>query len=367
MDKTKLELLLVSPDINIKQAIQKLNETGEKILFVVDNCNNLLGTIADGDVRRGIIRGMELSSSVQPIVQEDYVSVNENCSDFKEKARELMKQYVIEQIPVVNSDGKITDVILWTEFLDSGKIVTKKQRPLLNNSVVIMAGGKGARLDPFTKILPKPLIPFNEKPIIEHIMDRFSQSGFSRFIVIVNYKKEMIKMYFSDNNKPYIIEYVEENDFCGTAGGLHLLKNKLNDTFVVTNCDTILEGDLVDFFKWHKERKHMMTIVGSHKEITLPYGVLKMTDDKFAGIEEKPKYDLFVNTGTYIFEPRILSYIGENEHINMDQLICKVISGNCDNVGIYPHWRGWLDLGQWDEYRKSLVELEKGIDGSINR
>jgi len=193
-------------------------------------------------------------------------------------------------------------------------------------------------------------------------MDRFYKNGFNKFILILNYKKEMIKLYFGENNLPYNISFVEENDYCGTAGGLSLLKNTLKQTFIVTNCDTILEGEYIDFLNWHKERRNLMTIVGSHKEITVPYGVLNMGDGSLVGIDEKPKIDLFVNTGTYIFEPVILDLINENEHIDMDKFIARVKDSHNAKVGVFPHWGGWFDIGQWDEYRRSLKHIGEQSD-----
>lgn len=355
MDKTKLQSLLISPDTTLKQAMQKLNETAEKILFVVDENNRLLGTITDGDIRRGIINGKQLTIPVVEIMTRKFISVISDSPDLQNRAKELMQKNLIEQIPVINELGIIGDVISWVSYLaDKGKDV---EQSLLENTVVIMAGGKGTRLDPFTKILPKPLIPLGNKPIIEHIMDHFYKNGFSRFILILNYKKEMIKMYFSENHCPYNIEFVDEKNYLGTAGGLSLLKHRLNIPFIVTNCDTILDGDYRDFFNWHLERKNLMSIVGSHREITVPYGVLSMENGSLVEINEKPKFDLFINTGTYVFEPDILDLVADNECLDMDKLINRIKRAHKDSIGVYPYWGKWFDIGQWDEYRKSLKHL----------
>ncbi len=352
MDKNKLKTLLIPSDTTLKQYMQRLNETAVKILFVTDEQGKLIGTVTDGDIRRGIINGRQLTVPIREIMTKRFMSIKEGDPNLQEKARGLMKENLIEHIPVVNESGLITDVVSWVDYLgSSGK---EYKQSTLQNTVVIMAGGKGTRLDPFTKILPKPLIPIGNKPIIEHIMDYFYKNGFSKFILILNYKKEMIKMYFSENKQPYELEYVDEADYYGTAGGLSLLKGRLNDTFVVTNCDTILKGDHRDFFNWHRERLNKLTIVGSHREVTVPYGVLNMSNGLLAGIDEKPKYDLFINTGTYVFEPDVLDLINKNEYIDMDKLINKAREAYQDRVGVYPHWGGWFDIGQWDEYRKTI-------------
>ena len=358
MDRAELKSLLIPPDMTVKQAIQRLNETARQILFVVDENNGLLGMVNDGDIRRGIIRGAQLTSTVSEVINKKFISINADCPDLKKRARELMRQHLIQRLPVINDKRVVVDVVFLTDyFLEEAE--RHRERTQLSNPVVLMAGGKGTRLDPFTRILPKPLIPLKDKPIIEHIMEHFYRSGFHRFVLILNYKKEKIKLYLSEANLPYEIECGEEKDYCGTAGGLFLLKDRFNDTFIVANCDTLLKGDYTDFFNWHRERKNLITIVGAHKEITVPYGVLNMLNGSLVDINEKPKLDMFVNTGTYVFEPEALNLIRENEYIDMDKLISRVNSAHKERVGVYPHWGGWFDLGQWEEYRQSLRFLQE--------
>lgn len=357
MDKDTTKQVFVTAETNIKEAIKKLDETGQKILFVTGTDEKLIGTVTDGDVRRGIIKGLQLNEPVSEIMNIKFISIPNDTPDKIKNAELLIQKHFIDHIPILDKKGIITNVISWIECFGSKDVHRQKAKNALQNIVVIMAGGKGTRLDPFTKILPKPLVPINDKPIIEHIMDRFFTNGFSRFILIVNYKKEMIKSYFSESKLPYEIEFVEEQDYCGTAGGLSLLKNKIDGAFIVTNCDTIVEGEYSDFINWHKEHKNILTIVGSHKEIEVPYGVLNMNNGFLLNIDEKPKIDLFINTGTYIFEPELLGFIGDGEHIDMDKFIEKVKAAHNERVGVYPHWGSWLDLGQWDEYRKSLKKI----------
>jgi NDP-sugar pyrophosphorylase family protein len=264
---------------------------------------------------------------------------------------------MIEQVPVIDGRGAIVDVLLWVDFLGERRTPAPRSAVSKDNPVVIMAGGKGTRLDPFTKVLPKPLIPVGDKPIIETIMDRFYENGFSRFILVINYKKEMIKAYFGERTLPYRVTFVEEQEFYGTAGGLSLLRDALTQTFIVTNCDTVLEGSYTDLFQWHRDHGNIMTIIGSHKEITVPYGVLCMNNGLLDRIDEKPKLDLFINTGTYIFEPAVFEFIKDRQHLDMDKLIRDLKARRADRIGVYPHWGGWFDIGQWDEYRKSLKEL----------
>lgn len=357
MEKEKVKSLLISPLTTVKEAIRRLNETGQRILFITDEREHLLGTLTDGDIRSCIIDGYMLTSPVEAVMKKKFISLPVNATDLQGKARRLMQQHQIEQVPIVDETGEIIDVLLWLDFLGDDKTSPVQSSVKMDNPVVIMAGGKGTRLDPFTKILPKPLIPIGDKPIVENIMDRFYHNGFSQFILIVNYKKEMIKAYFSENTLPYDISFVEEDEFYGTAGGIFLLRDIIKKSFIVTNCDTILEGNYHDFYQWHRDHDNVMTIIGSHKEIVVPYGVLCMNNGVFDKIDEKPKLDLFINTGTYIFEPSVFEFIKDRRHLDMDKLIREIQAAHSSRVGVYPHWGGWFDIGQWDEYRKSLKEL----------
>lgn len=354
----KLNELLVSRDITIKDAMRKLNDTSEKIIFVTDVEQGLLGTISDGDIRRSVVNGRPLSDPVEKIMRKDYIFIERGDNEL-EKAKALMLEHVIDHIPILDHKKKLLDIISWLDFLEPKR--KKEKNPILDNPVIIMAGGKGTRLNPFTKILPKPLIPLNDKPIIEHILERYYNCGFRNFYVLVNYKKEMIKSYFKCGSFQYDIEFIDENEFYGTAGGLRLIKDRIKNTMIVANSDTLLNADYSDILKWHKKEKLVFTIIGLHKEITVPYGVLKMNNGVLGSIDEKPRYDIFINTGSYILEPQILDLIGENEVLDMDKLILRGKAEYNDNVGVYPHWGEWIDVGQWDEYNKSLKHISESL------
>ncbi len=219
MLKDKIQAQSIFIGESIKAALQRLSATSGRILFVVDDEDRVLGTITDGDIRRGIIGNLELSESINKIMQTKFTFLASGDPDLKNRAKQLMLRRKVEQIPVLDKEGRIIDLIMLLELLDA--------KPNLNlfeskfdNEVIVMAGGKGVRLDPFTRILPKPLIPLKDKPIIEHIMIRFLRNGFDRFKIIVNYKKDMIKIFFSDTDFQYNIELIEEDEYLGTAGGI---------------------------------------------------------------------------------------------------------------------------------------------------
>jgi dTDP-glucose pyrophosphorylase len=357
MDSEKIKTLIISKKVSIKETMGNLNKTSSKILLVAGNDGKLVGIVTDGDLRRGIVNGLSLSDPIEKVMKGNFFYLDACIPDIKNRARELMLREKIAQLPILDSSGCIVDVLLIDEGLAQPQELTSETTAPVKNEVIIMAGGKGTRLDPFTKILPKPLIPLEGVPIIEHILFGFNKSGFSNFKLILNYKKEMIKLFLSENKYPFKIDIVEEGKFLGTAGGLSLMSSKINDTFVLTNCDTILSGNTSNVLDWHRENNNMITLVGSHQEIPVPYGVLKFKNGFLDEIDEKPKLDLFINTGTYILEPAIFEWIQDNEFLNMDQLISKVIKKLPEKVGVFPHWEGWFDIGQWEEYQKSLEKI----------
>jgi len=355
MQKDKLKSLLVPPDITIKQAMQNLNESAQQILFVTDEHLRLLGTVTDGDIRRAIIRGSGFTDGIDAIMNRKYSFLRWKPTSLVEEAKELMVGREIEQLPILDEEGVVVDVILWTDMLDR----KSQPAPILphTNYVVIMAGGKGTRMDPFTRIFPKPLIPIGEKTIIEVIMDRFHKSGFQKFILTLNYKKEYIKIFLHESDMPYSVEWVEETDFMGTAGSLSLLKDKLQETFIVANCDSLLDVNVSDVLAWHKEQGAAMTVIGCYNEVKIHFGVLELGNGKLQRILEKPTHDVIINTGIYIMEPHVINYIDDGKEENMDKLIGKLIAAD-ENVTVYPIHSGWLDIGRWDQYKQALRDYE---------
>jgi dTDP-glucose pyrophosphorylase len=359
MEKSKLKSLLVTPELTMKQAMQRLDETAEKIIFVVDENEKLLGSVTDGDLRRGIISGLKFTDDVGTIMHRNPTSVILNQSDTEDHIRNLMIGSKFEQIPVLDDAGRIVDVVLWVDIIKDKR--ESKPNTLLDNQVIIMAGGKGKRLDPFTKILPKPLIPIGNKPAIEIIMERFYSCGFHRFAYTLNYKKEYMKLFLKENIFPYEIYWVEEDDFLGTAGGLWLLKDKINDTFFVTNCDSILSVDFEKVLKWHRESEALITVIGCHNEVKIPFGVLEISDGRLKSIAEKPVQDVIINTGVYVMEPRVLSFLSCNGSMDMDELLMRV--AEVGKISVFPLYSGWLDIGQWEEYKKAVENIggEEGV------
>jgi dTDP-glucose pyrophosphorylase len=345
-----MDEIFIAENENILQALKQLDKSARKILFV-HNEGRLLATITDGDIRRWILKGGDLHASITNAAHYDPKYLYEEQEDIAEF---VMKKYGIDAIPVVDEKLEIKNVIFLNSAVQEPKNQFKTTVP-----VVIMAGGKGTRLHPYTNILPKPLIPIGDLPIAEHIIKSFREYGCREYYMIVNYKRNMIKAYFDDLDKDYTLEFVMEETMLGTGGGLSLLKDKIPGTFILTNCDILIKDDMTKAYECHKKSKNIITMVCSLKNFTIPYGVVNVGDEgTIQSIQEKPEMSFFTNTGCYIVEPEVVEALPYNEPIDFPDIIEK-----CRNegkkVGIYPIGEhAWLDMGQFDELEKMKTSLE---------
>ncbi len=225
-------------------------------------------------------------------------------------------------------------------------------------TVVIMAGGKGARLEPFTNVLPKPLVPINEKPVIEHIIERFNKNKISNFFITLSYKSKILKAFFQEIKPEFKLSFIDEPKPLGTAGGLSLLAGKIKKPFLVTNCDTIINVNFDDLMSFHISNNNDITLVVSSKEYVIPYGTCKLTKTGYLKkIIEKPKFDFFVNVGLYVLNPNLIKLIPKNKKYNMTDLI-RQAKRKKKQVGVYPiDEESWVDVGQWSEYHKAIEKL----------
>lgn len=348
--------LLIKENITIKDALKKLDTTAEKVLLVVDNNKRLLGTLTDGDIRRFILKGNGLEELVLKAYHKNSICVNEtyNLEDIKE----IMINNKIDLIPVVDKSSVVVNYLSWEKvFLNSGI-----KRDTLENKidipVVIMAGGKGTRLEPYTKILPKPLIPIGDKTILERIISEFLIFGINNFYLTLNYKGQMIEAYFNSIEKAYNINFFYENDFFGTAGSLKLINDIVKDDFIVSNCDIIVKANYNDVYKLHKSNNSYITILTSIQHYKIPYGIVEYkSGGEVYSIKEKPEYSFNINTGVYLLNKKALKYIPGNKSFHMTDLINELIKNNL-KVIIYPvNESDYLDIGQWEEYKKNIELL----------
>lgn len=352
----EIKKLIITPETSLKATMRFLSSAGgSRVLFVVNEEDKLIGSVTDGDIRRAILNGVGFEQHIYKIMFKFPRFVISSEKEYHKKAERYILDEKLYAIPLLDEAYRIVDILFWHDFFEDHPLESHTIHTV-TNPVVIMAGGKGERLDPFTKILPKPLIPLHDKPIIEKIMDGFNKYGFTNFVLTLNYKKEIIKMYLKENQFPYKIEYVEEDDrYLGTAGSLSLLKNRIKETFFVSNCDIIINHDFKNILLWHKGEKALITLIGCHKEMAIPYGILKVDSGYLKAINEKPSFDMIINTGVYIMEPEVLDFISPRDHLDMNHLLERVMRQG--KVTVYPICDGWFDIGQWKEYRDSLYLL----------
>ena len=343
---------LISPDNTVVEAMQKIDSNARGILFVTDKDYKLSGVITDGDIRRWLIRTGELHALVHQVMNKNPKAISpENMASSKKN----MEKLSITALPIVNKAGIIVDII----FRESkAGVFLKPKQALEQVSVVIMAGGKGTRLYPFTKILPKPLIPIGDIPIMERIINKFREFDIQDFYVTVNYRKNMIKSYFSENSANYNIRYVEEDKPLGTAGSLGLIQTEFEKPFIITNCDILIHADYSDIYRYHREAGNELTIVTALKNMVVPYGVIRSKENGgVEAIEEKPKLSYFVNTGMYILNPEIQKEIPKDTFFHMTDLTDKLLKEH-RKVGMYPISEdSFLDMGEFEEMRRMEEKL----------
>jgi len=344
--------IFIYQDISIKQSLKKFNEIGEKVLIVVDEDNALLGTITDGDIRRHILDTGTLEGTITDLYNKNPKFIY--VGDSHEKAKYIMLENKIEVLPVINYNKKVIGYISWTDLFENN-IEFYHAEEKIEIPIFIMAGGKGTRLKPFTKIFPKALLPVKDKTITEHIIDSFKKFGFYKFILILNYKGKLIESYFNSFEKDYIIDFLVEEDFYGTAGSLSLIKKFDVEDFFVSNCDVLLRVDYLDVLKKHKIQNSSFTLITSIKNYHIPYGVVNTTNKNFVtSINEKPEMFFQVNTGVYLINKEILNYISNNSYLDMPVLINEAIKRR-KNILAYPiNQDNYLDFGEWNEYKNAL-------------
>lgn len=354
MNSEQLQRFLSAGNITVVEAMQKIDANAKGILFIVDEVRRLEGVITDGDIRRWIIKTANLQQRISEMMNKSPKYI---CLKEIQTALEYMERMQINVLPILDPSGKVVDVVVRDKCGDI-KMPRLKKHLLNNVDVVIMAGGKGTRLYPFTKILPKPLIPIGDVPIMERIIGRFCDYGVRHFIATLNYRKTMIRSYFADIMSNYHIDYVEENKPLGTAGSLRLINKSFEKPFIVTNCDILIDADYNDIYKHHCDSGNVLTIVTALKNIVVPYGIVNARENAIIDtMEEKPKISYFVNTGMYVLNPELLDWIPEDKFYHMTDLANALLKYG-KQIGMYPISEdSFLDMGEFEEMRRMEQKL----------
>ena len=334
-------------NLTVVDAMRLIDKNACGILFLVDASGVLQGCITDGDIRRFLLSGGELTALA-------ICAANKSPKSAKtaEEAHHSYHTKNFVAIPIIDDEGRIVDIY------NGENNGAKKPRNPLNIPVVINAGGRGTRLDPFTRVLPKPLIPVGDLPIIELIMQEYLTYSCDEFHIIVNYKRDLIKAYFSDNENHYNISWYDEEKPLGTGGGLSLLRGKFNDTFFFANCDALLTANYESMVNFHKENGNAITMICAYKNIVIPYGVVEMgANGVIQGMKEKPTVSYLTNTGIYIVEPEVIDDVEDGVAIGFPEIVEKERAKG-KKVAVFPvSENDWMDMGQMSELEKMRAKL----------
>ena len=341
---------LVNPHKSLRTALKLISKNGCKTVLVVEY-GIFLGTLSDGDIRKAVLNKNNLNSKISNFYNKNSIFLQKN-SYTELDVKKLFLRNNFDLIPVVNKKKKLIKILTWKNFFKSEKKITKHNIP-----VVIMAGGKGKRLLPVTSILPKPLVPIKGKPVIDYIIESFQKGGFYKFKFIINYYSKIIEAYLENSKYKKNFSFFTESKPLGTIGGISKLKFH-EKTILVSNCDVIFKIDYADLIKFHIKSKKDLTVVSSHKNFKIPYGVCNLDENgNLSHIDEKPNFDFLVNSGLYLLNKNIISLIPSNKKFDFTDLIDICIK-NKKKIGIYPISEDqWIDMGQWNEYQKALENL----------
>lgn len=330
---------------SIRDALQRLNEVNGNAIFVLSDNGKVLGTLTDGDIRRGIIQGLDLDGQAAQVMNRNFRFILED-----EYSIEKIKQFKQDQIfvlPVLSNEGKLKKLIDLREI-----------RSIIPVDVLLMAGGRGERLRPLTDIVPKPMLELGGKPIIELNIDRLIQFGIDHFYISVRYLANSITSYFGDGSKKgVVIEYLHEDKPLGTLGAAKLIQSKRSDSTLIMNSDLLTNIDFEDFYRTFLEQESDMLVASIPYQVKVPYGVLETSDGSILSLKEKPTYTYYSNAGIYLIKNSLLNLVPEGELYNATDLMETLIQSG-RKVNNYPIIGYWLDIGTPEDYARAKEDVK---------
>ncbi len=335
---------LINPHSTIKSALSLMTILGYKTLVVVSQKNNLLGVISDGDLRKALLKGYTFKDQIKNIYNKKSISIKTSESD-SENVKKILLKYQIDLLPVIDNDKKFIRCETTYDLFNS------KKNKKINYPVLIMAGGRGKRMMPYTNFLPKPLLPFKNKTLIDHIIEGFYVNKINKFYISLFFKSNLIKSYIKDSSKNNQITFIDERKSLGTAGSIKKMQKYSHNDFFVINCDVIFDTDFYEIYKFHKNNKNDITLVTIYKNFQIRYGACKTDkENNLLSIIEKPLNSYQINSGLYVVNKKICNLIKSNEYTDMDTLLKKAISKKYKVKTFSINENQWTDVGQLNEF-----------------
>jgi dTDP-glucose pyrophosphorylase len=342
--------LLVAPSASVREALETITKNSRQAVMVVDADGRLAGIVTDGDIRRGLLRGITVDGRVSDVMNRHPITATAGVT--RAEALALMQQRSLRHLPVVDGTGTLVDVMLFEDLL----------RPVpVPNAAVLMAGGDGRRMRALSEDVPKPLLRVGHKPLLEILIERLRASGVLQFFVTVRHKSEMIEAHFGDGSKLGVrIRYVREEVPLGTAGALARLPETLTDPFFLVNGDVLTKCDFLGMLAFHRRCRADLTVGAVPHTVEVPYGVLRVSGDRLEAVEEKPRLDFLVNGGVYVVEPAVVPLIPRDRAFDATELI-RLLKSAGRSVAAFPIRDYWLDVGRDGEWHRANRDVAEGL------
>ena len=342
---TDIAQLLISPNVSVREAVATIDRGRRQVALVVNEAQHLLATVTDGDIRRGLLCGVKLEDSVRKVMHLNPTVMTR--TEGLEKAKILMREKTLQQVPIIDDDGRLVDLVTMNDGVGLASFDTR---------IILMAGGLGRRLRPLTDQLPKPMLPVGNRPLLENIIRNFRVQGFYRFTLSLNYKAQIIRNHFGDGRElDCEIDYIDETERMGTAGALSLLSSRPTAPFVVMNGDLLTSARFNALMKFHLKTGASATVCAREYSMQVPYGVLHAEGSELRSIEEKPTKTYFVSGGIYVLSPEVLDQLEPGTPIDMPQFLARLMAAG-QLVSVFPIREYWVDIGRVEDLDRARSE-----------
>jgi dTDP-glucose pyrophosphorylase len=339
------EETLLPVNATLQQAIKKLDKTGCQVVIITNSDRILVGILTDGDIRRGLLRGIGMDSPIESIIERDPLVAPPSFG--REPVFKLMQANKVHQVPIVDENRRVVGLQLLDELLEPR---------LHSNVMILMAGGQGTRLRPHTEKCPKAMLPIDGEPMLGRIIERAKAEGFQRFILAINYLGELIEEYCGDGRRWNVqIDYLREESPLGTAGALSLLNPRPEAPFIVSNADIISSIGYNDILNYHSIHGASATMAVRAQEWENPFGIVRIQGIKIVGFEEKPVVRNHINAGVYVLNPDALDVLKTSEYCDMPTLFSRLQGSNAQTI-VYPLYESWRDIGRLDDLKRAQSE-----------